>query len=152
MKKLFKTVLSFIILALLIEVVILISTKVVGWNNLASGRPFLAAVHVHLFALGVLFFLIQMLLEKNFNITKAKFYNVFYIVFLSGLGLFMSVLLYKGFGQIFKFDVISGLTQGAAAIAHTAMFVGLFFFAYSLYEVAVKPTNKKEIEKKEETK
>ncbi|MEG1711085.1 MAG: DUF2871 family protein [Clostridia bacterium] len=145
MKKLFKTVLAFIILALLIEVVILITTKMTGWNNFISGRPFLAAVHVHLFTIGVIFFLVQMLLEKAFKITKAKFYKAFYIVFLCGFGLFISTLLYKGFAQIFKFSVINAITQSLAAIAHIAMFVGLFLFARCLYLAAVKNNGNDEL-------
>lgn len=138
MKKLFKTFLTFLILALGVEVVILISTKIVGWNNFESGRPFLAAVHVHLMVLGAIFFLIQMILEKLFNITKAKNYNLFYIIYLVGFSLFLSVLLYKGFAQIFEFSVIRGITEAIPAIAHTGMFVSLFLFAHCLYVTAVK--------------
>lgn len=141
MKKLFKTFLTFLIAVLVIEVVILISTKMTGWDNFVSGRPFLAAVHVHLMVLGVLFFLIQMILEKLFCITKAKFYNVFYIVFIGGLCLSIAMILYKGFAQVFGFTTIRALTESIPAIAHTAMFVALFFFAHCLYSVAVKEKN-----------
>lgn len=138
MKQLFRTFLIFLILALAVEAGILICTKVAGWNNFESGRPFLAAVHVHLMAMGALFFLIQMILEKIFCLSENRWYKIFYILYLTGISIAVALMLYKGFAQIFEFSVIRGLTEGGAAIGHTAAFVGLFFFARSLYERAVK--------------
>lgn len=150
MKKLFRTFLAFLILAVGIEVVILICTKVVGWNNLDSGRPFLAAVHVHLMVLGAIFFLIQMILDKLFSITAMKFYKVFYIAYLIGLSVLISMIMYKGFAQLFNFAVITGITQALAAIAHTTLFVSLFFFVHCLYIAAVKNSGNTDIDSNNE--
>lgn len=140
MKKIFFTFLGFIIASLLIEVVILITTKVAGWDNFTQGRPFLAIVHTHLMVLGAFFFLIQMLLEKTFGITDAKLYNIFYFVYLIGVTLLVTMMLYKGFVQLNDgATVISGLTQSITPIAHVLVFSGFFLFAYCLYTKAVKP-------------
>lgn len=138
MKKLFKTFVSFISLALLVEVVILISTKVTGWDNFANGRPFLAAVHVHLMVLGAIFFLVQIVLEKQFSITSTKLYNVFYIIYIVGLSLNVSMMLYKGFAQIFDFAIIRAITEACSAIAHISLFVAFFMFVYCLYQCLFK--------------
>lgn len=140
MKKIFFTFLGFIIASLLLEVVILITTKVAGWDNFSQGRPFLAIVHTHLMVLGTFFFLIQMLLEKVFKITEAKLYNAFYYVYLVGVTLLVSMMLYKGFVQLDgTATVITGLTQSITPIAHVLVFTGFFLFAYCLYTKAVKP-------------
>lgn len=137
MKKLFFTFLGFIVASLLVELVILITTKVSGWDNFTYGRPFLAAVHVHLMVLGSFFFLIQMILEKVFKITENKFYKIFYIVYLVGVTLVVSLMLYKGFAQIYNVAIIPGITQSITPIAHVITFSAFFIFAYCLYKQAV---------------
>lgn len=139
MKKLFFTFLAFLIASLTVEVVILILTKTASWDNFATGRPFLAAVHVHLMVLGTLFFLIQMLLEKNFSITSAKWYRIFYIVYLVGVSIVVSLMFYKGVCQLYGAEPIRGLTEGGAAVGHSTVFAGLFLFAACLYQ-RLKPT------------
>lgn len=134
MKRIFKTFLSFLITALAVEVGILIMTKVAKWDNFELGRPFLAAVHVHLMAMGALFFLIQIVLEKVFSLSSAKLYNAFYVVFLAGLSVVVGAMMYKGIAQIFGFEIIRGITEGCAALGHTATFVALFLFAACLWE------------------
>ncbi|OHT02378.1 hypothetical protein TRFO_30576 [Tritrichomonas foetus] len=135
---LFRTFLSFIILAFGIEIIILITTKIQGWNNFQRGRPFLAAVHVHLMVLGAIMFLINILLDGVYNITQARFYKTFYIVYLVGISLAISMMLYKGFVQLYDGKPIGGLKDAVAAIGHTTTFVGLFFFCHCVYEKAVK--------------
>ena len=138
MKRIFKTFLSFLIVALAVEVGILIMTKVAKWDNFELGRPFLAAVHVHLMAMGALFFLSQVVLEKAFSVSSAKLYNAFYIVFLTGFSIVIATMFYKGAAQIFGFEIIRGVTEGGAPVGHTTTFVSLFLFAACLYEKAVK--------------
>lgn len=149
MKKLFYTFLTFLILALVVEVAILITTKAVGWDSGVSGRPWVVSVHVHILVLGALMFLILMLVEKNFHITEWKRFNAFYIVYLTGLGLVLCFILYKGFSQLLGAAVIRGLLEGGAAIAHTTMFVGLFFLAAGIKSVAL-PREERSSEPKEQ--
>ncbi|MGL4950137.1 MAG: DUF2871 family protein [Anaeroplasmataceae bacterium] len=138
MKRLYFTFLSFLTASLLTEVVILISTKIVKWSNIESGRPFLAVVHTHLLILGVFFFLIQIILDKLFEITKHSKYNVFYYLFIVGVVCNVSLMLYKGFAQIFDFNTIKAITEAGSAISHTLTFTGLAFFAYVLYKTIFK--------------
>lgn len=135
MKKLFRTFLSFLIAALVVEVIVLIVSKVVGWDSFVQGRPIAVIAHVHLLGLGALVFLVMICLEKLFAITKHKRFSVFYIIYLVGIALSVAVMLYRGFTQLFGGQPIGGLTDALAAIGHTVVFVGLFFFAWILKDV-----------------
>lgn len=133
MKKIFFTFVGFLAAALVCELSVLALTKALGWDNFVSGRPFLAAVHVHLLVLGALFFLIQLLLEKNFSLTQNKLYKVFHIVFLVGISLTVALMYYKGVCQLLDASVIRGITEAGAAIGHTLLVAGLALFAVCLY-------------------
>ncbi|MEG2158516.1 MAG: DUF2871 family protein [Clostridia bacterium] len=128
MKKLLKTFISFIILALVVEVAILLTTKIVGWDPTVSGRPWVVSAHVHIMVLGALFTLIMMILDKLFNITSAKLFSAFYIVYLVGFSLLLAFILYKGFNQLLGGTIINGILQAGAGMAHITMFVALFMF------------------------
>ena len=50
-----------------------------------SGKTQLSTLHTHTLVLGMFFFLIVLLLEKNFHITAHKWYKRFYITYNIGL-------------------------------------------------------------------
>lgn len=127
-KKLFYAFLSFISLALVVELAILITTKVIGWDPNVSGRPWVVSAHVHIIVLGALVTLMLIILDKVYSITKLKLFKPFYITYLVGFTLLISFILYKGFSQLLGASTISGLLQGGAAIAHITMFTALFMF------------------------
>ncbi|MEG1509218.1 MAG: DUF2871 family protein [Clostridia bacterium] len=146
MSNLFKTFLAFVTLALIVEVAILATTKAMRWDPVANGRPWVVSAHVHIMVLGAFFTLIMMLLDKSFNITKAKLFKPFFIVYLVGFSLILLFILYKGFTQLLGGKTISGLLQGGAAIAHTTMFVSLFMFCAVLKDALGLTKNKNLIE------
>ncbi|MEG1394351.1 MAG: DUF2871 family protein [Clostridia bacterium] len=127
-RELFNAFLAFVILALVVEVIILVTTKMVGWNPTVSGRPWVVSAHVHILVLGAMFSLVMILLDKSINITKAKNFYAFFVVYLVGFSLLLAFILYKGFTQLLGGVAISGLLQAGAAVAHVTMFVALFMF------------------------
>ncbi len=129
-----KTAIAFLAVTLAVEVSILITTKVTGWDSSVNGRPWAVAAHVHLIVLGALWFFVLALLEKNFGLSAQKLAKPAYIVFLAGLGAVVALILYKGFNQLAGGTLIRGLAEGGAAIAHTALFVGFFLWAYVIWK------------------
>lgn len=138
MKKIFGTFFAFLILGGAIELSVLALTKATGWNGVENGRPLIAAVHVHLIALGGLFFLVQVALEKLFRLTESKLYKPFYGLFLAGMAVTVSAMYYKGVCQLYGASVIRGITEGGAAIGHSLLLASLILFALCLYFRAVK--------------
>ncbi len=133
------TAIAILAATLAIEVSVLITTKVTGWNHAENGRPWAVAAHVHLLVLGVVWFLTVTLLEKNFELSAVKLAKPAYIVHLCGLGATVAVILYKGFAQLTGGNVIRGLVEGGAAISHIVLFVGLLLWLITVFKaVAVK--------------
>lgn len=133
------TAIAILAATLVVEVSVLITTKVTGWNHAENGRPWAVAAHVHLLVLGVVWFLTVTLLEKNFELSAVKLAKPAYIVHLCGLGATVAVILYKGFAQLTGGNVIRGLVEGGAAISHIVLFVGLLLWLITVFKaVAVK--------------
>lgn len=129
-----KTAIAFLIATLAVEVSVLITSKATGWDSAVNGRPWAVAAHVHLIVLGAVWSLLLVLLEKNYEISKIGLAKPAYITYLSGLCAVVALILYKGFTQLAGGKLIRGLTEGGAAIAHTALFVGLFMWAYVIWK------------------
>ncbi|MEG1527859.1 MAG: DUF2871 family protein [Clostridia bacterium] len=127
-KELISTFIAFITLALVVEVAILVTTKLVGWQPSIMGRPWVVSAHVHIMVLGAFFTLIMMLLDKSYSITKTKLFKPFFITYLVGFSLLLAFILYKGFVQLLDATIINGLLQAGAGLAHITMFVSLFMF------------------------
>ena len=126
-----RTAIAFLIATLIVEVSVLIASKVTGWDSAVSGRPWAVAAHVHLIALGAVW---SLLLEKNYELSAVRLAKPAYITYLCGLGAVVALILYKGFTQLAGGSLVRGLTEGGAAIAHSALFVGLFMWAYVIYK------------------
>lgn len=132
-----KYVLTSIVIAvvmLAVEVSVLITTKITGWNHAENGRPWAVAAHVHLLVLGVLWFLVVALLDKNFELSASKLAKPAYIVHLCGLGATVVVILYKGFVQLAGGSVIRGITEGGAALSHSVLFAGLLLWLITVFK------------------
>ena len=129
-----RTAIAFLIATLIVEVSVLITSKVTGWDSAVNGRPWAVAAHVHLIALGAVWSLLLVLIEKNYELSAVRLAKPAYITYLCGLGAVVALILYKGFTQLAGGSRIRGLTEGGAAIAHSALFVGLFMWAYVIYK------------------
>lgn len=92
-----------------------------------SGKTTLGVVHTHYFVLGMAFFLLLLLLEKNFSFTGAKTKRVlaFYHI---GLNLTAVMFLVRGISQVLDIALSSGMNaaiSGVAGIGHILLGVSL---------------------------
>lgn len=92
-----------------------------------SGKTVLGVVHTHYFMLGMAFFLLLLLLEKNFSFTgtKTKRVLVFYHI---GLNLTAVMFLVRGISQVLDIALSSGMNaaiSGIAGIGHILLGVSL---------------------------
>lgn len=95
--------------------------------NEFTHRTALSFIHTHYFMLGMFFFLILFLLEKNFAFTRTKTKRIL-ICYHVGLNLTVLMLLIRGIIQVLGTNVSSGLNatlSGLAGIGHIILGVSL---------------------------
>ncbi|MFZ1604108.1 MAG: DUF2871 domain-containing protein [Enterococcus aquimarinus] len=105
--------------------------------NEFTGVTQLSVLHTHLLVLGMFFFLIVLLLEKAFYLSKEKNFKKFYILYNSGLGLTVLMMIIRGSMQVLgkgEHATISGM----AGLGHIILSIGLFFFFQSLLSAVKK--------------
>lgn len=89
------------------------------FNNFVE-KTALSVVHTHYFLLGMVFFLLLLLLEKNFSFTSEKTGRVL-AAYHMGLNLTAGMLLVRGVTQVLVPELSSGIDaaiSGAAGIGH----------------------------------
>ena len=92
-----------------------------------TGRTALGVVHTHYFMLGMVFFLLLLLLEKNFSFTAAKTGRVL-AVYQIGLNLTAVMCVIRGVVQVLGMELSSGMDaaiSGMAGIGHILLGVSL---------------------------
>ena len=92
-----------------------------------TGRTALGVVHTHYFLLGMVFFLLLLLLEKNFSFTDAKTCKIL-AVYHIGLNLTAVMLMVRGVTQVPGTALSSGMSaaiSGIAGIGHILLGVSL---------------------------
>lgn len=92
-----------------------------------SGRTALGVVHTHYFMLGMVFFLLLLLLEKNFSFTGAKTGRIL-AVYHAGLNLTAVMFVVRGITQVLGTPLSSGMDaaiSGMAGIGHILLGVDL---------------------------
>ena len=91
------------------------------------GGTALGGIHTHYFMLGMVFFLLLLLLEKNFSFTGAKTGRVV-LVYHVGLNLTVVMLVVRGVAQVLSIALSSGMDaaiSGMAGIGHILLGVSL---------------------------
>lgn len=92
-----------------------------------TGKTSLGVVHTHYFLLGMVFFLLLLLLEKNFAFTDAKTGRVL-VVYQVGLNLTAVMLAVRGVTQVLGLSLTSGMSaalSGVAGIGHILLGISL---------------------------
>lgn len=105
-----------------------------------TGRTNLAFMHTHYFMLGMFFFLILMLLEKNFSFSGEKKIGKVLITYqaglnITGLGFFM-----RGLSQVWEAPLSKGMDasiSGIAGIGHILMGVSMVLLLLAVRKKAV---------------
>jgi hypothetical protein len=96
-----------------------------------TGDSQLGLVHTHVLALGMLFFLIVLALEKLFTLSAGKLFTPFFWTYNAGLAVTVTVMTFRGTQTVLGHHT----PEAAAAIAgvgHITLTVGLIFFFINL--------------------
>ena len=94
-----------------------------------TGKTTLGVVHTHYFLLGMVFFLLLLLLEKNFSFTGAKTGRIL-VAYQIGLNLTAVMFVVRGVTQVLGTALSSGMSaaiSGIAGIGHILLGISLVF-------------------------
>jgi hypothetical protein len=127
MKKLFWASTAYMIIGLLMGAFYREFTKM----NHFEGKTVLNSVHAHSIALGFTFFIIVMVLEKQFKLSDFKFYNSFMVMYNLGLITTLVTFTLRGIVQVLETD-ITGLNH-IAGLGHATLAAGITLFFMNLY-------------------
>ena len=102
-------------------------TKFNGFTDFTT----LSVVHTHYLMLGMVFFLLLVLFEKNFHFvdTNVSKYLLFYHI---GLNLTVVMLIIRGVVQVLSLDVSSAVLSGIAGIGHLILGISMVFVLISI--------------------
>ena len=102
-------------------------TKLNGFTDFTK----LSVVHTHYLMLGMVFFLLLILVKKNFYFvaTKVSKYLLFYY---NGLNLTVIVLFIRGIVQVLSLNVSSAAISGIAGIGHLILGISLIMILISI--------------------
>lgn len=127
MKKYYNLALCYTVLAIIGGVFYREFTKFNGF----SGTTTLSLVHTHAFMLGMFFFLIVLLLEKQFSLSAHKNINKFLYIYNTGLLLSITMLWIRGILQVLGSELSSGINasiSGISGIGHIVLGIGFIYF------------------------
>lgn len=128
MKKIINTSFLYAILAMIGGVFYREFTK---FNHFV-GKTTLSVVHTHLFMLGMFFFLVILLLAKQYkNLIEDKKFKLFYYIYNGGLLLATAMFVWRGVLQVLGSDISGALNasiSGMAGIGHILLAVGIIIF------------------------
>lgn len=105
-------------------------TKYMGYTGVTA----LGKAHTHLFALGMLMFLIVTALASTTEITKSEYFNRFYFYYNIGVGLSATMIFCRGLYQVIGLDnnVLDLVISWTSGAGHVTITIGLAFLFLSL--------------------
>ncbi|GAA2007632.1 DUF2871 domain-containing protein [Catenulispora subtropica] len=89
-----------------------------------TGQTQLGVVHTHLLALGMMFFLIVLALEKLFSLTSSPLFTWFFWVYNAGLVVTVGMMALHGTLTVLGHDA-GGAVAGIAGVGHILLTAGL---------------------------
>lgn len=96
-------------------------------NFVEGGYTQLSVVHTHTLTLGFMFFLILLLLEKSFELSKQGFFAPAFWLYNAGLLASVTMMTWHGIYQVVGNEWSAGLS-GIAGLGHMVMTIGLLGF------------------------
>ena len=102
-------------------------TKINGFTEYTV----LSGLHTHVLVLGTFFFLILLLLEKSFALTKNDKFNRFFITYNLGLLLTVIMMAIRGCVEVSKLEIspmIDSSISGIAGLGHIIMAIAYILF------------------------
>lgn len=127
MKKLYYAALSYAVLGLAAGLFYREFTKAQDF----SGFTQLGVLHTHLLALGMIVMLVVLALEKSFQLSKTKWFNLFFWHYNGGLVLSAAMMLVIGMGQVAGNET-TAMLAGISGLGHIILTVGIGFLFVAL--------------------
>lgn len=105
-------------------------TKYMGYTGVTA----LGKAHTHLFALGMLMFLIVTALASTTEITKSEYFDRFYFYYNIGVGLSATMIFCRGLYEVIGLNnnVLDLVISWTAGAGHVTVTIGLAFLFLSL--------------------
>lgn len=106
-------------------------TRIKGFDGVTR----LSVLHTHYFVLGMLFFLVALLLEKNYALSEQKLSKAFFVLYNIGLNITGITFFVIGFMQVQGIEFtksMNGALSGIAGIGHALLGVSIILFFVSL--------------------
>jgi len=105
-------------------------TKYMGYTGVTA----LGKAHTHLFALGMLMFLIVTALASTTEITKSEYFDRFYFYYNIGVGLSATMIFCRGLYQVIGLDnkILDLVISWTSGAGHVTITIGLAFLFLSL--------------------
>lgn len=128
MKKLYQSALIYMLLGLTAG---LFDRTYVDHIRHFEGATQLNVLHTHLLALGMLVFLIALLIERSFQISRTKWFNLFFWHYHSGVILTTGAMLVHGIMRV-EGLADSPAISGIAGLGHILLSAGLIFLFLAL--------------------
>ena len=132
MKKSYYAALTYMILGLVAGVYYREIAKAHGF----TGETQLSVVHTHLLALGMLFFLIVLVLERTFRLSANRWFAPFFWFYNAGLVVTTGVLVYHGTSTVLG-GTTGAAVSGIAGLGHILLTAGLVFLFINLHGRAI---------------
>lgn len=102
-----------------------------------EGDTQIRVLHTHLFAMGMLFFLVVLALDKLFDLSKTKVFNWFFWLYNIGFGLGIVMMLVIGITQVQGLAESPALA-GVAGLGHMLLTAGIVCLFVALYKRVIK--------------
>ncbi|QCO98437.1 DUF2871 domain-containing protein [Arthrobacter sp. 24S4-2] len=96
-----------------------------------TGDSQLSVVHTHLLALGMLFFLTVLALDKLFNLSALRMFNVFFWTYNAGLALTTATMVLSGVLTV-QGSTPSAAIAGISGLGHIGLTAGLILLFITL--------------------
>lgn len=99
------------------------------------GTTSLSVMHTHYFVLGMVFFLLAMVLEKQFGFSVHKKAKWFFVCYNIGINIMVSALFVRGTMEVLGTEItraMNGAIAGVAGIGHIFLGLGIIWFFISL--------------------
>lgn len=128
MKKIARTSMIYMIIGLIFGVYYREFTKFSDF----TGETQLSVLHTHTLMLGMFFFLVLLLLEKNFQLSQHKNFQKFFLLYNLGLAVTLLMFLVHGTMTVLGYADHAAIS-GIAGLGHIIITVGLGFFFNVLF-------------------
>lgn len=102
-----------------------------------TGKTTLGVVHTHYFALGMIFFLLLLLLEKSFAFSNKKT-NYLFISYHVGLNLTAIMFFVRGILQVLNTSMTNGMDMMISGIGHIILGVTLILILVQIVMTVIK--------------